>query len=988
MLVDEPADPFARVRAWRRAGHRVGVVVWLPRVPDPEDRAGLEPLVIVRDDADPVEVVARLEGAAGRGRLALRGGVVDLDQAVFRPHGDGAATPLTAQESDLLAYLAARPGRGVPRDELQRQVWGHKRASNTRAVDMAVSRLRKKIERNPAKPEHLITRRGDGYRLQLHDEPGPVATSRAPLFGRDALVQDVRRWVAGSDRLLTLVGPPGAGKTAVAEVALDAVGLRVFGCDLVPVSDEVGVMVRLASALGLDTGAGADLAAVRAHIGRALAAVGRCVVFLDNCEHLVDAVAAAIAGWSQAAPAVTFVVTSQARLALMHERVIDVPPLDEDAAVALLRDRCARQGVAVAHDDPDLRGLVALLDGLPLALDLAGARVRSMGVAGVREALQGDLAVLRDRSRDRAVRHASLEGALALAWARLDGPARSTLAQLSPFRAAFGLADAREVVRLSTDDVADQLEALVEQSLVQARDGQFVVLAPVRAFILGVSRAEEAAAATGRHVGWAARRGRALARATFREDGPRALRSLAALAGDLEAAFEWAELNHMNAPLVDVAVALDRLQLLRGDLHTRQRQLDRSVALVNAADYRAGLVELLRLRARVSQERGDLPAAVADLDRSVALAIELDLTDPLGQALAARADLLRTSGDLDAAHRCLTQALDAIGEPETAFHGLFRAKLLHLDHYRDPHARQPTAVAEMTRIVRRLESSGEIWMAAQVQFMLATVLHNAGDPATLRRARLHLLELHRRSAMRRNEGVVLCHVGLGLIQEERFAEAEAPMVEAVQLLERSNQVVRALHVSYFRALTRLHLGRGSEALDDFLAQKAAFATLDMRRAEAHTAEGIALVHLDRGDLAAARGALHVARQRAEGSRDEIMRTDITTYQALLALLDGEPHKAAALLDACDLDSLPADHAIVALGVSAAAAHRAESDPSGPLSRVDALLGRPEGIAYAVSLTAWRRAVADDDQPRLAELSVRGALPARLLARAWLVPPVE
>ena len=165
--------PYTIVRRWREAGHRLGVVVWDPTVEEPSDRAVLEPLVVVRSDETLPSAIGRLEKGEDEGRIRLDTGVVDLSRGLLL-RGSEPAVRFSRQEANLLSYLAARRGRDVPREELQREVWGHRRVTHTRAVDMAVSRLRKKIERDPGRPRHLLTQRGGGYRLVL----GPAVDER------------------------------------------------------------------------------------------------------------------------------------------------------------------------------------------------------------------------------------------------------------------------------------------------------------------------------------------------------------------------------------------------------------------------------------------------------------------------------------------------------------------------------------------------------------------------------------------------------------------------------------------------------------------------------------------------------------------------------------------------------------------------------------------------------------------------------------------
>ena len=167
--VDLVAMPphWGLLRDWREAGARVPVLVVVPTQPD--DLTALQPLAVVRSGEPAVlrQALRALDLGRAAGRIVLDGVRVDLETRQVRR--GSTTTRLTQREADLLAYLAARE-REVERDELLVQVWGHVRPTSLRAVDMAMLRLRKKIEPDPALPRFLLSSYGGGYRLVL---PGP-----------------------------------------------------------------------------------------------------------------------------------------------------------------------------------------------------------------------------------------------------------------------------------------------------------------------------------------------------------------------------------------------------------------------------------------------------------------------------------------------------------------------------------------------------------------------------------------------------------------------------------------------------------------------------------------------------------------------------------------------------------------------------------------------------------------------------------------------
>lgn len=167
------------LQSWRAAGKAFPVIMLTAR-DDVSDRvAGLEAGAndyLVKPFATE-ELLARMrvqlrqahtrqrQAHAPEPALELSGCTVDLARQVV-DRGDGKQSKLTSQEKDLLAYLRARPGTVVSRDDLQREVWGYRGTVRTRAVDNTVLRLRGKVETDPATPRHIITVHGEGYRFE------------------------------------------------------------------------------------------------------------------------------------------------------------------------------------------------------------------------------------------------------------------------------------------------------------------------------------------------------------------------------------------------------------------------------------------------------------------------------------------------------------------------------------------------------------------------------------------------------------------------------------------------------------------------------------------------------------------------------------------------------------------------------------------------------------------------------------------------------
>jgi predicted ATPase/DNA-binding CsgD family transcriptional regulator len=315
------------------------------------------------------------------------------------------------------------------------------------------------------------------------DEDGRrvVAARRARLFGRESELAELRELVA-TERLLTLVGPPGAGKTRLAtEVGTQVApafpgGVRLV--ELAPVGDPASVVVTAGRSLGVAEVPGRPQRDV---LVEALGEARPTLVVLDNCEHVAAAAAALAADLVGSCPAVSVLATSRTALGAPGERSWSVPPLDRAAAAELFADRARAMVGAPAVDAADevvVERICARLDGLPLAVELTATwcRVLSPGQILDRIGTGGRELSAPGRSPNsspgprRTARHDTM--AAAVEWSyRLLAPATQRLfRQASVFAGGFGL-EALEAVAgpcSPDDDVVAGLTELVDHSLATA----------------------------------------------------------------------------------------------------------------------------------------------------------------------------------------------------------------------------------------------------------------------------------------------------------------------------------------------------------------------------------------------------------------------------------------------------------------------------------------------------------------------------------------
>ena len=379
--------------------------------------------------------------------------------------------------------------------------------------------------------------RYDAYRRRLRDElgtdPGPQLRSvyqelvRAdvpavrhgvphepnPLLGRDADVAAVGELLR-TVRVVTVVGPGGLGKTrfshAVSRAAEQPV---VHFVTLAGVLDDDDVAAEVASAVGAGEGGrfsgGGDAASgIIAALG-----TGPALLVLDNCEQVIPGAADLVQALVSRSKELRVLATSRAPLGLTSESVYALPELSLATSVELFgqRARAARPGVELPADK--VAEICRHLDGLPLAVELAAARVRVLSVADISRRLRDRFALLRGGARDAPERHRTLQAVVEWSWNLLEADGRAALRALSVFPGGF-TEDAAQYVLGESADALTLLEQLADQSLVKVGDSpsgvRFHMLETLREFS-AARRAEagEEEAVTGRFLLWARDFGRA-----------------------------------------------------------------------------------------------------------------------------------------------------------------------------------------------------------------------------------------------------------------------------------------------------------------------------------------------------------------------------------------------------------------------------------------------------------------------------------------------
>ncbi|MEH0577571.1 BTAD domain-containing putative transcriptional regulator [Streptomyces sp. B21-108] len=376
----------------------------------------------------------------------------------------------TGRDADALA--AYETARRTLADGLGADPGPHLRALHTELLNRPTPTHRPRPDRGPA-PAHPPAALADLTPFQLPERTGNIRPRLTSFVGREPELAAIRSELHRA-RLVTLTGPGGSGKTRLAEEA--AAGLpQAWLAELAPLDRPEAVPGAVVSALGLRETVllTTDLATPQDDPVALL--VEYCaqrsqLLILDNCEHVIGAAAALAETLLTRCPGLTILATSREPLGVPGESVRPVEPLLPDQAHRLFTDRAAaaRPDAAAALQDRDQEAIAEIcrrLDGLPLAIELAAARLRLLTPRQIADRLDDRFRLLTSGSRTVLPRQQTLRAVVDWSWDLLDEPERTLLRELSVFAGGWDLEAAEAVC---TGPVADLVGALVDKSLVVA----------------------------------------------------------------------------------------------------------------------------------------------------------------------------------------------------------------------------------------------------------------------------------------------------------------------------------------------------------------------------------------------------------------------------------------------------------------------------------------------------------------------------------------
>jgi predicted ATPase/DNA-binding SARP family transcriptional activator len=622
--------------------------------------------------------------------------------------------------------------------------------------------------------EHRLTDLGPAKRLFQLSAPGLAGTfpppvgldarptnlplQATPFIGREQEIRDVAALLTTLDtRLVTLTGPGGTGKTRLAAHAaaelLDEFTDGVYFVALAALADARLVLPTVARTLGLAEMPGVAIGdqLVRHLRGR------RFLLVLDNAEHLLAA-APAITELATASTGVRVLVTSRVPLHLPAETTYAVAPLTTPAGVALFgsRARAARLDFDVTPANASaVAGICAALDGLPLAIELAAARVTVLPPSALLERLDHSLQLLTQRSPEVPARHRSLRAAIDWSYELLDPDEQTLFVRLAVFVGGCPL-DSAESVCGDDLNVVDCLSGLVDASLVRLEgtdeEPRFAMLETIREYAAQLlDESDEADELRQRHT-----------------------EHYLALA-------EEAEPNLIG--IGSHAEWLDRLEREHNNLRAAMDWLEASGETDLALRLAAALWRFLDLRGHLAEGRRRLESALgADEHPTAARA----------KALSGAADMALTSGDVATGRRWAEQALELYRKLGDAWGTAF--SLLMFAYAIGQEGDWPRAQQLYDESAQRFRELGDEHYAQRAARSHAWAYYEGGD---LERAR-ELLEDNLRQARASHDEYL---EGVTLEQLAKIAVDEGRLEDAVSMLKESHRILRDLGDLLFIAAT-------------------------------------------------------------------------------------------------------------------------------------------------------------------------------------------
>jgi len=752
----------------------------------------------------------------------------------------------------------------------------------------------------------------------------PRIPDRTPFVGRRREYAALAAELDRGTRLLTITGPSGMGKTRLSRQVLggDAAArhreaggawfCRAGGC-----RTAADLQAEVANLLGITQKDGPLLA-------RAIAQRGSTLLVLDNLDDVARVAGPILEGWIDACPDLQVIVTSIVPIAIEGEVRFGLGPLDEEDAVQLYLEAARRASAdrAFTGDErPAVEALVARLDQIPLAIELAAARIRVLPPRALLDRIDERFELLQSA---RPGRHASLLRALSLTWELLSAGEQRFLAAASVFAGGFSL-DAAAAVCAEGEglgDALDLLDGLRAKALVQIEDAvppRFFLFESVREFArMQLAHAGAENGILRRHAAWFSEQA---AQHAERLDGPDPLGSIAWFEAERENLLAAHHRFSEEEPALSAAcgVALSTY-LCENTTAPDGTLLDSVVSAARRSGLRSTELRALRIRADAHMRRGNSDRARAGAEEALTLAASLGDRVEQGNSLVISAVIRLKTGDLAG------------------------------------------ALPEIEAALRFAQEANDKGLEGSALRILAIAQDMSGDSAESMRNFERAVRLFRELGNLRHEARALGYLGAAHARFGTFREARRAFRDARALLQRVGNVSA-------EADLLVNFG-GLELADGNLEEAEAFTVRGLeleRRLGSRTFEGVAvanlgLIRLERGDTRGALQALTEAVEIHDGWADDRHLGELLSFLAVAQATEGLAAEAeesltqarahfvksgnAKALDEWALPKLYASLASARLGTRQADLQRLASEAR---ALVDAVRSKKERISDFLSI---------------------------------------
>jgi predicted ATPase/DNA-binding NarL/FixJ family response regulator len=641
--------------------------------------------------------------------------------------------------------------------------------------------------------------------VQANRQPPPgrfrAPLQPTPLIGRErALADCCARLRDPGVRLLTITGPPGVGKTRLAvEVATHLSGAFDDGAafvDLASLGDPELVLRTIAQVVGMVDRPGAPLLEQL----QTLLRDRHLLLVLDNFEHVIAAAPKLTALFSDS-PDLKVLATSREPLHLSWEHEYPLPPLEAPdpawlvrpeaalgyPAVALFaqRARAVDPGFSVnAENGKTVAAICRRVDGLPLAIELAAARVKLFPPEALLSRMEDGLGVLAGGTRDAAERHRTLRDAIAWSYELLPPEEQGVLRHLAVFAGGCTLEAASAVVPGAQSSLLDVIGSLVEKSLVVSAayaqgEPRFRLLEVIREFGREqLARAGEQHQARHRHmVFFAALAARAAPELRKARVG-HWLDTLERESDNFRAALDWSEGNEPQTGL-GIAARLGRFWLLRGHIAEGRTRLEAAIAAAGAGAPPAARADALDALGRLTRAQGEYAKTLACC--AEALAIRRSLDDVAGMAATLHVTVLTlyAQGDFGSARATAEESVRlarASGDRDT-----LATTLNGLGVILERQGELESADQIFNEALATYSQLGIVSGVAGVLGSLGLVAHERGDAATATRYHEQSVALAREIGDRWSLGIALNNLGEALRDLGEGTAARAAIEESLAI---------------------------------------------------------------------------------------------------------------------------------------------------------------------------------------------------------------